>query len=87
MWHGKMRQLNLGVGPKVHTVSLRNKSFNISNHVVQSNFICVFYSSSKEDNEDDEEDDEDQKDLDHEPAIRRNRLEIFQDFSVRCLYV
>lgn len=43
--------------------------------------------SSKEDNKDDEEDDEDQKDLDHQPAVGGDGLEVFEDLHVCSLHV
>lgn len=45
------------------------------------------FSSSKEDDKNDEKDDEDQKDLDHQPAVGGDRLEIFKDLSVCGLHV
>lgn len=45
------------------------------------------FSSSKEDDKDDEKDDEDQKDLDHQPAVGGDGLEVFQDLCVRGLHV
>lgn len=44
-------------------------------------------SSSEEDNEDDEEDDKDEKDLDHQPAVGRDWLEVFEDLCVGALHV
>lgn len=44
-------------------------------------------SSSKEDDKNDEKDNEDQKDLDHQPAVGGDRLEIFQDLRVCSLHV
>lgn len=45
------------------------------------------FSLSEEDNKDDEEDDEDQKDLDHQPTIGGNWLEVFKDLCVCGFYV
>ena len=42
--------------------------------------------SDDEHNEDDEENDEHAENLYHQPAIRRHRLEIFDEFGVRCFY-
>lgn len=44
-------------------------------------------SSSEEDDKDDEKDDEDQKDLDHQPAVGGDGLEIFQDLRVCGLHI
>lgn len=35
--------------------------------------------SGKEDHKDDEKDNEDEEDLDHEPPVGRNRLEVLED--------
>lgn len=45
------------------------------------------FSSSKEDNKDDEEDNEDQKDLDHQPAVGGDGLEVFEDLHVRGVHI
>lgn len=45
------------------------------------------FSSSKEDNKDDEEDDEDQKDLDHQPAVGGDGLEVFKDLHVCSVHI
>lgn len=47
----------------------------------------LILSSSEEDNKDDEEDDEDEKDLDHQPAVGGDRLEVFEDLCVGGLHV
>lgn len=46
-----------------------------------------FSGLSKEDYKDDEEDDEDKEDLDHQPAIGGDRLEIFQDLCVGSFHI
>lgn len=48
---------------------------------------AVHFSSSEEDNKDNEEDDKDEKDLDHQPAIGGDWLEIFQDLCVGGLHI
>lgn len=48
---------------------------------------CSSLSSSKEDNKDDEEDDEDQKDLDHQPAVGGDGLEVFEDLHVCSVHI
>lgn len=45
------------------------------------------FSLGKEDNKDDEEDDEDEKDLDHQPAVGGDWLEVFEDLCVGSLHV
>lgn len=45
------------------------------------------FPSSKEDNKDDEEDNEDQKDLDHQPAVGGDWLEVFEDLHVSSLHI
>lgn len=45
------------------------------------------FSSSKEDDKDDEEDDEDQKDLDHQPAVGGDGLEVFEDLHVCSVHI
>lgn len=47
----------------------------------------LIFSSSEEDNEDDEEDDKDEKDLDHQPAVGGDWLEVFEDLCVGGLHV
>ena len=47
--------------------------------------ICIFPFLCHKHHEDDEEDDENSEDLDHEPAIGRNRLEVFEDLAVSSL--
>lgn len=47
----------------------------------------LLLSSSEEDDKDDEEDDQDKKDLDHQPTVGGDRLEIFEDLSVGSLHV
>lgn len=44
-------------------------------------------SSCHEHNEYDEEDDEHAEDFDHEPAIRRHWLEVFEELGVGCLHI
>lgn len=41
----------------------------------------------KEDDKDDEENGENEKDLDHQPTVRGDRLEVFEDFCVSGLNV
>lgn len=43
--------------------------------------------SGEEDHKDDEEDDEDEEDLNHEPAVGRDRLEVLEDLRVGRLHV
>lgn len=45
------------------------------------------FSLGEEDDKDDEEDDEDEKDLDHQPAVGGDRLEVFEDLCVGRLHV
>lgn len=47
--------------------------------------LCLFL--GKEDDEDDEENGENEKDLDHQPSVRGDRLEVFEDFCVSGLNV
>ena len=47
----------------------------------------LLFSLSKEDNKDDEEDDEDEKDLDHQPAVGGDWLEVFEDLRVGRFHV
>lgn len=47
----------------------------------------LILSSSEEDNKDDKEDDEDEKDLDHQPSVGGNRLEVFEDLHVGSLHI
>lgn len=43
--------------------------------------------SGQENDEDDEEDDEDEEDLHHQPAVGRDRLEIFEDLPMSSLHI
>lgn len=61
-------------------------SFTSSSTLLPSSLLLVFF-SSKEDNKDDEEDDKDEKDLDHQPAVGGDRLEVFEDLCVGALHV
>ncbi len=54
---------------------------------LHSSFPLLLFSLSEEDDEDDEEDDEDQKDLDHQPAVGGDWLEVFEDLCVSGLHV
>lgn len=47
----------------------------------------LLFSLSEEDDKDDEEDDEDEKDLDHQPAVGGDWLEVFEDLCVGGLHV
>lgn len=47
----------------------------------------LLLSLGEEHDKDDEEDDEDQKDLDHEPAVGGDRLEVLEDLCVGGLHV
>lgn len=68
-----------------HLVSVQ---FKINFHFVPfSSTHRLSFSSSEEDNEDDEEDDKDEKDLDHQPAVGRDWLEVFEDLCVGALHV
>lgn len=49
--------------------------------------LPLILSSSEEDNKDDKEDDEDEKDLDHQPSIGGNWLEVFEDLHVGSLHI
>lgn len=44
-------------------------------------------SSGEKDDEDDKEDEEDQKDLDHQPAVGGDGLEVLEDLHVSSLHV
>lgn len=47
----------------------------------------LFFTLSEEDDKDDEEDDEDEKDLDHQPAVGGDWLEVFEDLCVSAVHV
>lgn len=48
--------------------------------------VALFF-LSEEDDKDDEEDDEDEKDLDHQPAVGGDWLEVFEDLCVGGLHI
>lgn len=49
--------------------------------------VVPAFSLREEDDEDDEENYEDKKDLNHQPAVGGDRLEVFEDFRVSGLDV
>lgn len=72
----------LSICPFVHFV----------NHTALSSFLfdsagSPRKTSGEEDHEDDEEDDEDEEDLNHQPAVGRDRLKVLEDLGVSRLHV